>query len=451
MSALWPTGNGRNSPRRVSQSSSRAELFRAKCARVALRVISDMGMQRRTFLGLAAATGALALAPASLPAAAAGGLVLPPPISRDERIRRIEKAQALMRAAGIRAVMVEAGSSLVYFTGIEWWRSERLTAAVIPAEGVPLVVTPAFEEPSVRESLAIDADLRTWNENENPARVIADWLRSRGATRGPVGVEETVRFFAFDGLRRQGVETRDDAGVVRACRVLKSPAEIALMQAASDITIAAYREVAPQVERGMTPDDIGKRISAAMSRLGAEPEFTLVLIGEASAYPHGSGKPQMVREGETVLLDCGCSVQGYQSDISRTLVFGEASREQRAVWAQVKLGQQIAFDAARPGTAAGAVDDAVRSAYAKAGYGPGYKLPGTPHRTGHGIGLDGHEPVNIVQGETTPLASGMCFSIEPGLYLPGRFGVRLEDCVHMAADGPIWFTRPPVSIDAPIG
>lgn len=408
-------------------------------------------MQRRTFLGLAAATGALALGPASLLAGAAGGPVLPPPISRDERIRRIDKAQTLMRAAGLRAVLVEAGSSLIYFTGIEWWRSERLTAAVIPAEGAPLVVTPAFEEPSVRESLAIDADLRTWNENENPARVIVDWLHSRGATRGPVGVEQTVRFFAFDGLRRLGVETRDDAGVVRSCRVVKSPAEIALMQAASDITIAALREAAPQVQRGMTPDDIGKRISAVMSRLGARPEFTLVLIGEASAYPHGSGKPQVVRDGDTVLLDCGCSVRGYQSDISRTLVFGEASREQRAVWTQVRLGQQVAFDAARPGTAAGAVDDAVRNAYAKAGYGPGYRLPGTPHRTGHGIGLDGHEPVNIVQGETTPLAAGMCFSIEPGLYLPGSFGVRLEDCVYMGAEGPHWFTRPPASIDAPFG
>ena len=410
-----------------------------------------MVLQRRTFLGLAAAAGALTLAPASLLAAPAPGLALPPPISREEHLRRIEQAQKLMRSAGLRAVLVEAGSSLVYFTGIQWWRSERLTAAVIPAEGVPLVVTPAFEEPSIRESLAIAADVRTWNENENPAGVIVDWLRSLGAARGPVGVEDTVRFFAFDGLRRLGVETRDDAGVVRDCRVLKSPAEIALMQAASDITLAALREASRQIERGMTPDDIGKRVSAVMSRLGAQPEFALVLLGEASAYPHGSGKPQQVREGDVVLLDCGCSVHGYQSDISRTLVFGEASPQQRAVWRQVQLGQQIAFDAARPGTAAGAVDDAVRAAYAKAGFGPGYRLPGTPHRTGHGIGLDGHEPVNIVQGETTPLAAGMCFSIEPGLYLPGSFGVRLEDCFYMGSDGPRWFTRPPASIEVPIG
>lgn len=410
-----------------------------------------MTMRRRTFLGLAAAAGVLAVRPRSALAAAGSGTALPPAIGPGEHLRRIEKAQALMRTAGLKAILVEAGSSLVYFTGIQWWRSERLTAAVIPAEGTPLVVTPAFEEPSIRESLAIGADVRVWNENESPAALIADWLRSRGASRGPVGVEDTVRFFAFDGLRRLGVETRGDAGVVRACRMIKSPAEIALMQAASDITIAAYRETAPQIARGMTPGDIGSLISAGMAKRGATPEFTLVLIGEASAYPHGSGKPQEVREGEIVLLDCGCTVQGYQSDISRTMVFGDASREQRAVWDQVRSGQQVAFDAARPGIAAGAVDDAVRRTYEKAGYGPGYKLPGTPHRTGHGIGLDGHEPVNLVQGETTPLDPGMCFSIEPGLYLPGSFGVRLEDCVHMGEKGPQWFTQPPARIDEPFG
>lgn len=408
-------------------------------------------MRRRAFLGLSTASLALALGPPSVLDAAPGVVSLPPPVGAGERMRRIEKAQKLMREAGLRAILVEAGSSLVYFTGIRWWRSERLTAALIAAEGAPLVVTPAFEEPSIRESLAIDAEVRVWNENQDPARLIADWLRARGASRGPVGVEETVRFFAFDGLRRRGVETRDDAGVVRSCRVVKSPAEIALMQAANDVTMAAYREVVPQVDRGMTPDDIGRLISAATVRRGAKPEFELVLIGEASAYPHGSGQPQAVREGDVILLDCGCSVQGYQSDISRTLVFGEATRRQREVWEQVRRGQQIGFDTARPGTAAGAVDDAVRSAYSKAGYGPGYALPGTPHRTGHGIGLDGHEPVYVVQGETTPLATGMCFSIEPGLYIPGSFGVRLEDCVHMGEDGPRWFTRPPASFDEPLG
>jgi Xaa-Pro dipeptidase len=199
----------------------------------------------------------------------------------------------------------------------------------------------------------------------------------------------------------------------------------------------------------MTPDDIGRIMSAAMASRGGKPEFALILLGEASAYPHGSGKPQQVRPGEVALMDCGCSVEGYQSDISRTMVMGEATKQQRDVWNLVRRGQQIAFDKARLGTPAGEIDDAVRSAYELAGYGPGYKLPGTSHRTGHGIGLDGHEPVNLVHGETTQLATGMCFSDEPGIYLPGSFGVRLEDCIYMASDGPRWFSVPPSSLDAP--
>ena len=386
---------------------------------------------------------------ATLALAATPGIVLPPPISAAERLQRIAKAQKLMRVAGLKAVLVEAGSSLVYFTGVEWWRSERLTAAVIPADGETLIVTPAFEEPSVRETLAIPAQVRVWDEHESPHALIADWLRTRRTGNGPVGIECTVRFFAFDGLAKLGVAVQDDAGVVRACRVVKSPAEIALMQAASDITVAAYRETAPQIARGMTPKDIRQIMSGAMERRGGATQFTLILLGEASAYPHGSGKPQEVRDGEVVLMDCGCSVLGYQSDISRTMVFGEATKSQRAVWDLVRRGQQIAFDTAKAGTPAGEIDDAVRAAYVKAGYGPGYKLPGTSHRTGHGIGLDGHEPVHLVHGETTPLAPGMCFSDEPGIYIPGSFGVRLEDCIHMSPSGPKWFSVPPSSIDAP--
>ena len=376
---------------------------------------------------------------------------LPPPISTAERMQRIAKAQQLMRAAGLKALLVEAGTSLVYFTGVQWWRSERLTAGLIPAEGEPIIVTPHFEEPSVRENLKIAAEIRVWNEHESPFALLADWLKAHGAGGGPVGVEETTRFFAFEGLRQLGVETRADSGVVRACRVIKSPAEIALMQAAADITVAAYRETGPQIAKGMTPADIGNIMSAAMSRRGGTPEFTLVLLGEASAYPHGTGKPQEVRPGEVVLMDCGCSYQGYQSDISRTLVMGEATKQQRSVWELVRRGQQIAFETAQVGTPSGAADDAVRAAYEKAGYGPGYKLPGTSHRTGHGIGLDVHEPVNLVHGETTRLAPGMCFSDEPGIYTPGSFGVRLEDCVHMTEGGPKWFSTPPSSLDAPFG
>jgi Xaa-Pro dipeptidase len=229
----------------------------------------------------------------------------------------------------------------------------------------------------------------------------------------------------------------------------KSPAEIALMQISADITLAAYRHTAPRVELGMTPADIGAIMKSATEALGGKSEFELILLGEASAYPHGSGKPQAVKDGEVVLMDCGATVHGYQSDISRSFVHGKASARQRQVWDQMRKGQDVAFAAAKLGTPAGKVDDAVRAYYESLGWGPGYKLPGTSHRTGHGIGLDGHEPVNLVRGETTKLAPGMCFSNEPGIYIPGEFGIRLEDCFYMTDSGPKWFSEPPPSIDKP--
>jgi len=374
------------------------------------------------------------------------------PIERAEYLARIDRARALMDKYGVGALLIEPGASLVYFTGVQWWRSERLTAAVLPRDGEIAIVTPHFEEPSVRESLKVPAEVRVWNENEEPLGTVSGILRDRKVS-GPIAVEETVRFFAVDALRRAmpGVEIRNGAPVVRGCRMIKSAAELALMQKAADITIAAYRHVAPRIARGMSPKDIGAMMDAAHAALGGTPEFALILLGEASAYPHGSGKPQAVRDREVVLMDCGCTVEGYQSDISRTFVFGEATAEQRRVWQQMRDGQQVAIETARVGLAAGRVDDAVRAQYVKWGYGPGYKLPGLSHRTGHGIGLDGHEPVNLVQGEQTPLAPGMCFSDEPGLYLPGKFGIRLEDCFHMGAEKPIWFSTPPPSLDKPFG
>jgi Xaa-Pro dipeptidase len=411
---------------------------------------------RRGFaLGALAAGAALTASPGRLLAAAD-----PPlrpitgdaaPIGTAERLRRLEKARQLMRRHGLGSILVEPGASLDYFTGVQWHRSERLTAALIPVEGEPIIFTPFFEEPSVRESLAIPAEVRTWVEHEDPLKLVAGALRDRRVAGRPVGIEETVRFFAVDGLTKAmpQVEIRNAAPVVRGCRMIKSPAELALMRKAADVTIAAYRHTWPMIDKGMTPADIAAIMNGATEKLGGNPEFALILLGEASAYPHGSGKPQQVRKGEVVLMDCGCTVHGYQSDISRTFVFGEADSGQRKVWNQMRKGQDIAFAAARLGAPAGSVDDAVRRQYEAWGYGPGYKLPGTSHRTGHGIGMEGHEPVNFVHGETTKLAPGMCFSNEPGIYLPGKFGIRLEDCLYMTASGPRWFSTPPPSIDRP--
>jgi Xaa-Pro dipeptidase len=417
------------------------------------------GMSRRDLLAGAGGVAAIGLMP-SIVRAAEPDLSALSDLTRSivrigpaERQARIARAQALMKANGIGAVLIEPGSSLIYFTGVEWHRSERLTVAVLPMEGTPCIVTPFFEEPSVRQTLAVEADVRVWQEDEDPLLLVAAFLKDRKLAGLPVGIEETVRYFAVGGLQRALPDARIVSAnpIVRGCRMIKTASEIALMQAATEVTIAAYRWVYPRVEKGMTPRQIGALMNAATVKLGGAPEFALVLIGPAAAYPHGSKEPQIVADGQIVLMDCGCTVDGYQSDISRTFVFGNASAAQRTVWDQVAKGQQTALAAAQIGAPAGTVDDAVRRYYQSLGYGPGYKLPGLSHRTGHGIGLDGHEPVNLVHGETTPLAPGMCFSNEPGIYIPGKFGVRLEDCFHMTDNGPKWFSEPPKSIDAPMG
>lgn len=411
---------------------------------------------RRIFLRGAAGAPFIALATGNIAFASAAQLKSltagAKPISAEERHARIAKAQALMGQRKIAALLIEPGSSLDYFTGIRWRRSERITLAVIPAHGDVLVVTPAFEEPSVRETFQVGGDVRPWNEHENPIDRIVQGLRDRGIGSGTLAVESTTRFFIVDGIRKvsNGYDMISADALVRACRLIKSPAELALMQLANNVTIEAIRSVHTQVQRGMTSAAIGALVDKATTALGGEPEFSLVLLNAATAYPHGSLQVQTVRDGSTVLLDCGCTVQGYQSDISRTWIFGQASARQRKVWNTVKRGQEIALETAKLGVPTGSLDDAVRSYYVREGWGPDYKLPGLPHRTGHGIGLDGHEPAYLVHGDATPLEAGMCFSDEPGIYIPGEFGIRLEDCWYMTTAGPKLFTPLAKSLDEPI-
>lgn len=375
------------------------------------------------------------------------------PISVAERKARVAKAQRLMRESGIDALLLEAGSALVYFTGVRWWRSERFTGAIIPAEGDLAFVTPYFEEPSVRESMTFGDDVRTWHEHENPFALAAGILADRGIKSGKLAIEETVRHFIVDGLQQAapGIKTVNGMPITRGCRMYKSAAEIALMQAANDVTIAAYRHVYSLLEKDMLPADISALMNSAMSKLGGSPKFAMALLNESSAYPHGTGQLQSVKEGGIVLMDCGCSVHDYESDISRTWVYGEPTDKQREVWDTVKRGQEMALETATVGTPAGNVDDVVRQYYESKGFGPDYQIPGLSHRLGHGIGMDGHEPVNFVRGEATPLAPGMCFSNEPGIYIFGEFGVRLEDCLYITEDGPKLFSQLSPSIDEPFG
>jgi Xaa-Pro dipeptidase len=375
------------------------------------------------------------------------------PISVKERLSRVAKAQRLMAENNLDAILLEPGSAMLYFTGVSWWRSERLTAVIIPREGDIGIVTPFFEEPSVRESMTFGDDVRTWNEHENPIERVAGILKDRNLTSGRIGIEETVRYFVIDGLKQAAptFELSSATPVTQGCRMYKSANEIALMRKATDVTLTAYQHVYKHLEVGMEPGDVKALMAAAQSQLGGVGSWNMALFGIASAYPHGTNQPQKIEEGQIVLMDCGCSVEGYQSDISRTFVYGEPTARQREVWDTVRKGQQIAFDTAQIGATAGSIDDAVRVYYESLGWGPDYKVPGLSHRTGHGIGMDGHERVNFVHGEKTKLAPGMCFSNEPGLYDYNSFGVRLEDCLYMTADGPRWFSVPPDSLDDPVG
>ena len=413
-------------------------------------------MRRRAFLTAAAAgLTASAILPRTGLAAPAGLTSMTTgakPIAAEERRARIARLQRLMVNGKVGAMIIESGSSLDYFTGIQWRRSERTTASVIPARGDIITVTPAFEEPSVRETLAVGGEVRPWDEHENPFATIVGALKDRGVTAGAIAFESTTRLFIVDGVRAANPALKVVSGdaLVKAVRLIKSPAELALMQSANDVTLAALRHVHAGVRVGMSPGEIGELMTAATVALGGAPEFGLVLINEASAYPHGSHQKQTLREGSVILMDVGCTVHGYQSDISRTWIMGQPTAKQRKVWDTVKRGQEIALATARPGSPVGAIDDAVRAYYEKEGWGPGYRLPGLSHRTGHGIGLDGHEPPYLVHGDVTPLAPGMCFSDEPGIYIPGEFGIRLEDCWRMTETGPKLFTPLARSLEDPI-
>jgi Xaa-Pro dipeptidase len=417
-----------------------------------------MRVTRREFLSLSAAGAALAGSAAPLVRASAPLAGLSPlthevqPIDSAEHGARLAKVQELMQQRRTGALLIESGSTLEYFTGIRWHRSERTTAALVPAQGRPVVVTPAFEEPSVRETLKVAADVRPWKEDESPFELLAGAWRDYGHG-GPLAIEPTTRYFIIERTvaaapAKPSIVPADD--LVRACRMVKSSAELALMQAANTVTLSALRYAHGHVRAGMPAADILARMVAATEQLGGSHEFTLVLLNEASAYPHGSIKPQQVRQGSVILIDTGCSVHGYQSDITRSWVFGEISARQRELWDTVKQGQELALETAKPGVAAGEVDRTVRAFYEKKGWTRDYGLPGLSHRTGHGIGLDVHEPPYLVRNDSTPLQAGMCFSDEPGLYVPGEFGIRLEDCWYMTESGPKLFTPLARSIDQPV-
>ncbi|MFC3031401.1 M24 family metallopeptidase [Pseudoalteromonas fenneropenaei] len=375
------------------------------------------------------------------------------PIDVAEHYSRIAKAQAYMQANGIAALYLNAGTNLKYFTGMQWYASERMVGAILPASGQFQYIAPTFEIGSLKDFQLIEAPIRDWQEHQSPYRLFVQVLAEMGiAVDATIAMDESAAFFLFDGIRQVAPTLNIINGkcVSAHCRMHKSANELALMQRAMDMTLAVHKAAASILREGITTTEVEAFINQAHKKVGAPGNyFCIVLFGVATSFPHGVKEPQTLKAGDMVLIDTGCKVHGYLSDITRTYVFGEASERQNTLWQHEKQAQLAAFNAAKLGSPCGAVDDAARSYLASVGLGPEYNLPGCPHRTGHGIGLDIHEWPYLVKNNPEPLAVGMCFSNEPMLVVPGEFGIRLEDHFYMTENGPKWFTEPAHSLADP--
>lgn len=372
------------------------------------------------------------------------------PISNDERIARVAKAQRLMAEHGIDAVFIGAGSSLTYFTGMHWWDSERLTGVILPRKGEPVYVTPEFERVRTLEQIKLGNDVRGWQEDEDPYALVAKVLRDMGHATGTLGMEEAVPYFRAKGIADALPQAKVVSAwpVVSGCRRVKSAAELALMKLANEATLAVYEAVWKALKPGMTEQDIAGLLAMAYARTGLKGDAS-VNIGKYTASPHGSDKPQHLVEGTPIIFDGGCRAGGYTSDITRTVVLGQPNDEIRKVFDIVLKAQTAALNTARPGVAMGDVDAAARKVISDSGYGPDYRY--FSHRLGHGIGLDMHEWDYLVRGNKHLLEPGMTFSDEPGIYIPDRFGVRLEDILYVTEDGAALMTPQSRSIDQPFG
>ena len=433
-------------------------------------------LTRRNFMWLTSAAAGLSVAPLSAqrgrgPAAAGGPAPesiaaltsmrhLAKPITVAERQARLEKARRLMTAQKIDAIILTGGTSLMYFTGIRWGNSERLTAVVIPKVGQPYIVTPAFEEDRTREQLAggpiEHTDVAIWQEDESPFERVATGLKDRGIASGRVGIEETAKFVFADSISgaAPALKIVSASPIVAGCRMIKEAHEVELMRLASQITLKCYEAVFKALKPGMTQNDVSSLISAGYAKLGFS-GFASIQVGEYTALPHGSITPQTIREGTILMLDDGCTVEGYQSDITRTFVLGKATDKMKKVFDIVHQAQTAALKAARPGVPLESIDAAGRKVVIDNGYGPGFKY--FTHRLGHGMGMDGHEWPYLVKNnmfgweKALTVQPGMVFSDEPGIYIKGEFGVRLEDDMHVTPNGAELFTPQSPSIEDPFG
>ncbi len=431
-------------------------------------------ISRRRFLEVSSVTAGLAATPHSLMADGAeqDDSSLPPsiaqlksrkseakPITREERTERQQRARQLMTENGLEGILLMEGTSLRYFTGVRWWGGERTFALVLPAKGAAFYVCPAFEEGRAREQLANapdgeQADVRVWQEDESPYQRFAQGVKERGIASGKLGIEESVRFVFADGIAKALAQAVPQVTITSAtpvtagCRMIKSAHEVALMRLASQVTLSAYEAVYRALRPGMAQRDVSGLIDAAYRQLGF-PGDASVMVDQATAFPHGLTTPQIIHDGSIVMIDDGCTVEGYQSDITRTFVIGKATDKMKQVFDIVLHAQSAALAAARPGAECGSVDAAARKVISDAGYGPDYKY--FTHRLGHGLGMDGHEWPYLVRGNSTKLQANMTTSNEPGIYIRGEFGVRIEDDMHITENGAELFTSQTLSLEDPFG
>ena len=415
-----------------------------------------MAIDRRDFMKFSVLSSLAMTVPAGVAAGLAEAQEEPPatmasaakPITREEFLERQDRARRYMADAGIDAIFMAGGSSIHYFTGIDWGNSERLFAMVFPAKGEPAYVTPAFEKGRALEQIKFGNDVRTWQEDQSPYHLVAGILKDRGIASGRIGIEETVKYAFSDGVAKAapGATYTSADPVTARCRRVKSAHEVDLLRLANQITLKAFQNSLATIHEGMTHYELGRKISAEHAKLGAS-GGALVLFGEHAALPHGTVAPQILRKGDIVLIDGGCSVQGYEADITRTTVLGKPTDRQLKVWEIVHRAQAAAAKAARPGAACEDVDAAARKVITDAGFGPDYKY--FTHRLGHGIGLDGHEWTYLVRGNKTKLEPNMTFSDEPGIYIPGEMGIRLEDIMVITESGGELLTGQAPSLENP--
>jgi Xaa-Pro dipeptidase len=377
------------------------------------------------------------------------------PIGAEEHAKRVARAQARMAELGIGALWLDGTTNLAWLTGLKHGQSERPVGAILPVRGPLTYLCPAFEVEKLKTMLLLPGEVRGWEEDEDPYALFAEMLRDADIPGGTVALDDMARVFVAEGMRAALPNHRFIASgpVTSHLREQKTAQEVAILRQAMGMTLAIQAAAARALKPGVTTTEVQDFLAAAHRKAGfdAGPSFSIVLFGEPSAYPHGVPYPQTLKEGDVVLVDVGAPLHGYVSDITRSYVFGEPSARQREIWNLTKAAQAAGFAAARPGAPCGGIDDACRGVVVAAGFGPGYKVPGLPHRTGHGIGMDVHEAPYFVGSNRAPLAVGNTGSIEPTIAIYGEFGIRLEDHIVVTEGGAEWLTPPAKSVDDPFG